>query len=285
MVIREIEAAAVLTRSKLPASDYCINPYVGCAHGCAYCYARFMRRFTGHSEPWGAFVDVRTNAAAVLARQLRRHPPPGVVLLGSVTDCYQPAERKHEVTRAILKVLTASELSVSILTKSDLVLRDIDILKELPKCEVGLTVTGLDDGVSSGFEPLASSATGRLNALQRLKAAGLRTYAFVGPILPGFTDVAAVVRKVAPATDFVMFEALNTSCGNAAALDALLRSKYPSIRDDFLRLAKSSEYWDEIEEVASVACRDTGTMMAGFFRHARRAGTSTRGRPRRGDGG
>ena len=84
MIIREINASSILTASRLPASDYCINPYVGCAHRCLYCYARFMRRFTRHEEPWGHFVDVRINAPSLLERQIKNKN--GTVLLGSVTD-------------------------------------------------------------------------------------------------------------------------------------------------------------------------------------------------------
>ena len=129
--IKTIQCKSVLTRSRLPEVDYCINPYVGCLHGCIYCYARFMKRFTGHTEKWGKFIDVKINAPEVLEKELSRSPEKGTVLLGSVTDAYQPIERKYKITRAILEILLKHHFPISILTKSDLVVRDIDLLKKL----------------------------------------------------------------------------------------------------------------------------------------------------------
>ena len=123
MDVKEINAKSVLTKSNLPESDYCINPYVGCLHGCKYCYARFMRRFTGHKEKWGEFLDVKINAPQVLEKELsRKKRKKGRVLLGRVTDAYQPVERKYKITRELLKILLRHQFPVSILTKSDLVL-------------------------------------------------------------------------------------------------------------------------------------------------------------------
>jgi len=103
-IIKEIESKSVLTKSNLPETDYCINPYVGCLHNCVYCYARFMKRFTNHAESWGDFLDIKTNAVKVLENELQKAKK-GLVLLSSVTDPYQPIEKKIELTREILKKL------------------------------------------------------------------------------------------------------------------------------------------------------------------------------------
>ncbi|MBE0617498.1 MAG: radical SAM protein, partial [Proteobacteria bacterium] len=128
VVLREIHAKSILSRSRIPGATYCVNPYVGCAHACRYCYASFMKRFTGHAEPWGEFVDARVNAREVLERQVRRAPP-GPVLLSTVTDPYQPAEERYRLTRAFLEVLLRSGFPVDVLTKSPLVLKDLDLLE------------------------------------------------------------------------------------------------------------------------------------------------------------
>src|SRR5512139_2591112 len=104
MKVREIFSKAILTKTAISSYDYCINPYVGCGHGCRYCYASFMKRFTGHREPWGDFVDVKINAPQVLKKQLRRAKR-GSVLVGSVTDPYQPVEKKYGLTRGCLEAL------------------------------------------------------------------------------------------------------------------------------------------------------------------------------------
>jgi DNA repair photolyase len=187
MIVREIECKSILTQSGIEGVDYALNPYVGCAHGCVYCYASFMKRFTGHKEEWGAFVDVKVNAAEVLAGQMRRAKW-GNIVSGTVTDPYQPLEKQHEITRACLEVLTAYDFPVSILTKSDLVLRDLDLLCRLKDVEVGFTITTLDDEVQRIFEPRSSPVSARLAALAELAGTGVRTWAFCGPLLPFLSD-------------------------------------------------------------------------------------------------
>jgi pyruvate-formate lyase-activating enzyme len=106
--IREIFAKNVLTKTGIEGYDYCINPYVGCAHGCRYCYATFMKRFTGHAgEKWGSFLDVRVNMPEVLRKELRKKHT-GTVLFGSVTDAYNPMEKRYEITRKCLEAIAAS---------------------------------------------------------------------------------------------------------------------------------------------------------------------------------
>jgi DNA repair photolyase len=136
----------------IEAVGYAINPYVGCGHGCVYCYATFMKRFTGHKEEWGAFVDVKVNAAEVLARQLRRARP-GNISFGTVTDAYQPLEKEYGITRACLEALVEYDFPVCILTKSALVLRDLDLIRRLKDVEVAFTITTPDDDVRRRFEP------------------------------------------------------------------------------------------------------------------------------------
>ncbi|HOG47104.1 MAG TPA: radical SAM protein, partial [Anaerolineae bacterium] len=107
MAVREIQAKSMLQKSGLPGAQYVVNPYVGCVHGCVYCYARFMKRFTGHNEPWGRFLDARVNAPELLRRELarRRAPLEGAVFLSSVTDPYQPPEARYRLTRGVREAL------------------------------------------------------------------------------------------------------------------------------------------------------------------------------------
>ena len=210
MKIKEITCKTILTESSLPEVDYVLNPYVGCSHGCRYCYASFMRRFTGHGhEPWGSFVDVRINAAEVLARQLRRRYTGGL-LFGSVTDCYMPLEKRYRITRACLEVLAEKRggLEVSVLTKSHLVTRDIDLLASI-EAEVGLTINSHDNHTARIFEPHACSPHDRFLALKELHNAGISTYIFIGPILPGLTDFEKILSPIAGIVDRVMGEVLN----------------------------------------------------------------------------
>lgn len=167
--------------------DYTINPYTGCEHGCVYCYSDFMGRFRRHREQWGTFVDVKVNAPRVLRQQLPRAKP-GLISLSTVTDPYQPLERRYELTRACLQELIDFPFTVSILTKSALVLRDLDVLPRLGEVDVGITITTLDERLRKIFEPRAPSVQDRLHALRELSVAGIRTWVFFGPVLPSFSD-------------------------------------------------------------------------------------------------
>ncbi len=267
MIVREITSKSILTKSNLPESDYCINPYVGCLHGCVYCYARFMRRFTGHSEPWGEFLDVKANAAEVLRKQLTGVRQPGLVLLGSVTDAYQPAERKYRITRALLAALVEAQWPVWILTKSDLVLRDLDLLKQLKDCNVGLTITTLDEDARQRLEPGASPIARRLDALRVLHENGIRTYVFIGPILPHFTDLRAIYAAVQGIVDSVWAEALNIGCGNWAAMEHVLQEHYPGLLDGYKATVQDSHYWDEAGRDVSRLAQEFGLPLTGFYRH------------------
>jgi len=239
-IVREVECKSILTRSGIPSVDYAINPYVGCEHGCVYCYATFMKRFTGHEEEWGTFVDVRVNAPRVLARQLKRIRPADVNL-GTVTDAYQPLERDYGVTRTCLEVLLDYDIPICILTKSALVLRDLDLLKRLNSVEVAFTITTLDDGVRSIFEPRASPIQERLEALHLLGEAGISTWAFCGPLLPLLSDgeeqMDALFRELEQAgIGYVLVDSLNLRGAAWGRVKKVLRAHYPDLVDRYRAL-------------------------------------------------
>jgi DNA repair photolyase len=165
-----------------------------------------MKRFTGHPEPWGTFVDIKINAADVLRRQLGRIRK-GALLIGTVTDPYQPLEEKYHITRDCLYALVSSPLSVNILTRSALMVRDIDILRQLPSVEAGFSITTNRDDIRRIFEPGAPPIRSRLKALKAIHDAGIRTYVFVGPMLP--MDPAALAGMIEDIADEVLIDRLN----------------------------------------------------------------------------
>lgn len=190
----EYTAKSLIQASKIPSIDYVINPYTGCDFGCAYCYASFSGRFVGEPvKEWGNFVAVKANAVELVRNEMGKmsaERKSRTVLLSSVTDPYMGIEKKREITRGILSELVAHSWTgiVRILTKSPIVTRDIDLLKQLPRSEVGLTVTTTDDTISRWLEMRAPHATRRLRTLQELHDAGINTFAFVGPLLPHFAE-------------------------------------------------------------------------------------------------
>lgn len=235
--VTEKQCSSALNRSGIPGMDYCLNPYTGCSHGCVYCYASFMKRFCGIDKRWGSFVQVKVNFPAKLAGQLRRVKT-GCVMLSSVTDPYQPPEEKYQLTRKSLELLAGTGCSVSILTKSDLVLRDLDLLKALPDVEIGFTVTTTDKTKARLLEPGAAEPLRRFRALARLADAGLQTWVFIAPVIPGITDseknLAQILKEAARAgAGRVEYDPLNFYPTAVANLKCLFRRYWPRFLSQF----------------------------------------------------
>lgn len=203
MIVREILAKSVLSPSKV--YDYAVNPYVGCGHACRYCYAAFMRRFTGHRERWGAFLDVKIRAPALLAREVERKRK-GRVWLSGVCDPYQAAEQKYGLTRQCLAILLEHQWPVTIQTKSPLVLRDREILERGGESEVGFSVTTADERIRRLFEPGAPPIRERIHALDVLHSRGIRTFAMIAPLLPGADRL---IEELPGKVDYLLIDRLN----------------------------------------------------------------------------
>jgi DNA repair photolyase len=203
MIVRETQPKTILSVSKV--YPYVINAYTGCQHGCSYCYARFMKRFTGHSEPWGQFVDVKVNAVDLLKKEITKKKT-GRVWVSGVCDPYQPLEAKYKLTRQCLEILAQNNWPVTVQTRSALVLRDIDILKAGKNFEAGLSVPTADDRIRSLFEPDAPTIMDRVRALDGLHQAGIRTYVMIAPMLPGAEGLA---EMLAGKVDFVILDRMN----------------------------------------------------------------------------
>jgi DNA repair photolyase len=225
-----------------------------------------MKRFTGHDEKWGKFVDVKINASEVLEKELSRHPKKGTALLGSVTDAYQPVERNYKITRAILTILLKCDFPISILTKSDLVTRDIDLLKQFSDCEVGLTVTTLNEDASKKIKPFGSIPQRRVDALKLLHDSGIKTYAFIGPILPGITELRPIFSKLKGKVNFLMAESLNTRCGNWDEVVNIIQKNYPHLAEIY-QSKFGKGYWDSIEKEIKKLCLEFEIPLKGFYRH------------------
>ena len=255
-----ITCKTIMGRSGIGSVDYAINPYLGCEHGCAYCYARFMLKMGHTGEDWGRFVDVKFNALDRLRLEAPRRSR-GVVLLSSVTDPYQPLEKKYELTRGALKILLEHQFPIDILTKSDLVLRDIDLLKRFDDCEVGLTITALDDKVRRAFEPRASPVQDRLQALRKLSDAGLQTYVFLGPLLPYLSDenLEKLFDEFSATASRILVDRLNIKCGNMPVIQRVLKANFPGVQPLFeSALAPESLYYEKLKSKITEMCRVRG---------------------------
>ena len=210
-MIKEIKVKTALSPSHLPGLDYALNSYRGCAHACIYCYAPSVIHWD--KGKWGELVEVKINLPRILSKELRVKKK-GIVGLGTVTDPYQPAEKKYEITRRCLELLLMHDFPVCIQTKSSLVLRDIDLLKEFKNVEVGITLTALDDVVREKMEPGASSVSERLRALAVLRESGIKTWVFLGPVMPHITEIEVLADAIADVRpEYVLVDRLNLKEG------------------------------------------------------------------------
>ncbi len=203
MIVKEVQAKTVLSKSKV--SDYTVNPYVGCEYGCTYCYARFMKRFTDHKEEWGKFVDVKINAPILLQHEIEKKRV-GKVWISGVCDPYQPLEKKYKLTKSCLEILLEHDWPVTIQTKSPLLLRDLELLRRFNNIEVGFTITTADGKIKKYFEPNTPLVEERIEALDKLHSAGIRTFAMIAPILP---NAEGLVAPLNGKVDYVLIDRMN----------------------------------------------------------------------------
>jgi DNA repair photolyase len=265
------QAKSILTPSKLPGSDYVVNPYSGCAFGCVYCYADFTRKFTGHmNDKWGEYVDIKINTPEIFEKELNKltrkivkknefkKGDKPVIFFGSVTDPYQGVEAKYKLTRKCLEIITKSDIKndikISLLTKSPLVTRDIDIFKQIPNLEIGMTITSSDDVVSRMFESCAPPSSLRIKALRELNKEGINTYAFVGPLLPHFVANEKSLDKLFKnikdsGTDTVWVEHINLKGKKMSRLMELVGESLSKEEYELFVDSQTDEYKIKLNEI------------------------------------
>ena len=254
-IIREIEVQSVMTKSSLPVGGFSVNPYVGCPHACKYCYASFMKRFTGHTEPWGTFLDVKhwkpiTNPHKYDGQR---------IVIGSVTDGYNPYEEEFCRTRRLLEELKGTNAEIMICTKSDLVLRDLDLLKKFSKVTVSWSINTLDEQFRMDMDR-AVSIERRIKAMKKVYEAGIRTVCFVSPIFPGITDVKSIIGRVRDFADLIWLENLNLRGQFKGTIMSYIREKHPDVYAlyDEIYNKKRMNYWESLEKEISMFAKQNG---------------------------
>lgn len=268
--VKEIQAKTILSKATLKNADYdySCNPYLGCRFACVYCYASFMARMIGkQTNDWGNFVYPKMNAPELLANELKALKNNGrgkVIWFSSVTDPYQGVEVKYRLTRKCLEVLVARDFQgqVSFLTKSNLILRDMDLLKKLKNVEVGMTITSTTDSISRYFEKFAPPVSDRLAALKTLHENGVSTYAFVGPLLPHFVAEPDTLKKLFEAiknagVKNIYVEFLNLSPYIKGRLKKELTDLDASVWEKFYR-SQSKKYRENLNEKVYPLIKQSG---------------------------
>ncbi len=265
IIEKEIVAKDLITKSNLPASDYVINPYVGCSHACKYCYARFMKRFTGHTEEWGNFIDIKRCDKPMNVKKLYHKS----VFISSVTDCYNPFEEKYRITRNVLKQLKEADCSITISTKSALILRDIDILKELNHLKVAISINTLDNGFQKDMDN-ASSIAQRIAALKELGKQGIYTVLFMSPIFPYITEFKEIIEATEGFVCEYWFEDLNLRGGYKQEILSYIDEKYPQYLSGYREIynKKNLGYWKELASSIDSYCLEKNIKYTNYFYHS-----------------
>jgi DNA repair photolyase len=253
MRVSSVEAKSIITKCNIPGIDYVINPYIGCQHACIYCYAEFMKRFTGHGgETWGEFLDVKQFGLDKIKPEKYDGK---TILLSSVTDPYTPLEAKYENTRRILEHFIGTKAEIHILTKSRLVERDIDLFQQFEHIQVAVSLNILDSEFARIIEPRASEPLDRLKTLQKVAEMGISTYVFISPIFPKITDWKAIIDAARPITNEFHFENLNFRGHNTPRIMGLIAERYPDLLEYYSQIRKDPTMWDVIEEEIEEYCR------------------------------
>lgn len=234
----EVQAKSILNKSGI--TDWTVNCYSGCEHGCLYCYARFATRFSHPREPWGSFVDVKVNAPQQLEREVRRKKV-GRVFVSSVCDGWQPVEEKYGLTRRCLEILLQRDFPTTILTKSALAGRDLDLLAGKNNVDFGVTITTLDESLSRLFEPKSSPPAARLALVEEAKKKGITTYVLLGPLMPNLSDTEESLRSLLNAVkeigaDYFYVDRLNPRYGVWPSLRRLLQERFPHLTEKYKKI-------------------------------------------------
>ena len=253
MIIKEIHVQNVLTKSNLPVSDYSVNPYVGCTHSCKYCYASFMKRFTNHLEPWGTFVDVKywekiSNPKKYAGKDL---------FIGAVTDPYMPLEEKYKRTRTFLEEMQGSSCTISIATKSDLVVRDLELIQTFPEARVSWSINTLDEEFRKEMDQSVSIER-KIEAMKKFHHAGIRTTCFISPIFPGITDVKEIILKTKNHCNLIWLENLNLRGDYKNRILNYIKEKYPDLYplyDEIYHKGKK-DYWEKLNAEIAEFCNE-----------------------------
>lgn len=264
IVVKEIKTDNYLTKSKLPSADYVINPYIGCTHGCKYCYASFMKRFTGHSEEWGTFIDVRKCDKKINVEKLKGK----TVFLSSVTDCYNEKEEEYGLTRSILEQLKDVDCVLNISTKSKLILRDLDLLKQCKNLVVSMSVNTINEQFRQDMDN-ASTIEERLDTLKVLHENGIYTVLFMSPIFPYLTEWKEIIEISKEYIDEYWLENLNLRGSYKTCILNYIKDNYSDLYNEYIKIycQNNKGYWKILAEEIKCYCLKNNIKYINYFYH------------------
>ena len=251
-----------ISPSKLSGADYVINPYIGCPHACKYCYAVFMKRFTDHNEDWGTFIDIKQCDKGINLKKIYKKK----VFLSSVTDCYNPFEEKYRITRMILEEISKVDCTIHIATKSDLILRDIDILQRIKNLRVSISINTLDEKFKDDMDK-AVSIERRLYALKKLHIENIKTVLFMSPIFPLITDFRGIIEKSNAYVTEYWFENLNLRDNYKNIILSYIYHNYPQYYNIYenIYINGNNAYWENYISNIEEYCTKHSIVYKNYF--------------------
>lgn len=257
--IQEYHTEKVLSPTAITIADYVINPYRGCAMGCQYCYAK--RNKNTVQKLWGEFLDVKINASALLRREIEGKSIERV-LLGSITEVYQNKEKDYRITRQIMEILNEAGIAATVLTRSPLIVRDLDLWSANPKHKVCFTVTPLADEHLRSFEYQSSLRAARIKAIKELRGAGVDVYAYVAPLLPGLVDTQEIFESLSSVVTHLDCEVFNGATMDIRTVVQIYQQHFPKAFELFKNVYATEEnyraYWQDYQERLSSQAHDLG---------------------------
>lgn len=244
MKVKTVNAKSFLVKTGL-GHDFACNPYNGCENGCLYCYAQTMPGPSNRYEPWGTYIDIKEYPNYNIPKNTGSKS----LFFSSMTDPYQPIEATARKTREAIESIYESLLDISILTKSSLVTRDLDLFRQMKSVKIGFSIA-LDDDYANIFEPRASKPSERIKALKALHRAGIKTYVFISPIIPYITDVFKIIDEVKDDVDYLMFDTLNLKDpANKRRIFRVIETLKPDRINDYHNIfdLRSSSYYEDLK--------------------------------------
>ncbi|MEF8847646.1 MAG: radical SAM protein [Candidatus Thermoplasmatota archaeon] len=260
----KIKCKTALSKSNLPGLKYSLNPYRGCGHNCAYCYVPNVLHIK--RGKWGSFLDIKENIPRVLSEELRSKEK-GHVGISTVTDPYQPAEKKHKLTRYCLEQLLIHDFPINIQTKSNVVTRDKDLISNFSNAELMLSIATLDDNERKILEPYSSSIKERVNVLEEFKKADIKKSVFLGPIYPSL-DEARIKEMMDVFSDLkvskVMIDDFNFKPG---IWDNVYNKIYENkqLLEGFKRLIQDKKYYTNFKSIIYEQAKDKNMTVVNAF--------------------
>ncbi|MDD5005320.1 MAG: radical SAM protein [Candidatus Omnitrophica bacterium] len=225
MKINLIKAEKILSPTQISIAPYTINPYRGCPFGCLYCYAQENKAVKKQGLVWGEFIDIKINCLELLEQEIKNKKIERV-LLGSTVECYPPQEEKFLLTQNIIKILNKNNVAATILTKSPLIKRDLDIISQFNKNKIYLTINFNSEKTKKIFEPNSSALEERLEILKEIQERDINNRVHIAPFLPYIQDIKTICCSVEKYTQEISIELYNFKMGNWPKIKKVIENNF-----------------------------------------------------------